>query len=167
MDIHPPSFQNKLELITDWLIREANRAVESYKEFLPKKAKRDTEPQLVWMTPPTHMYFGNKENFNRKLQADVIQQIAQTKKNNTSLKMLKEWHYDISQLFIKDANRFTSIGMDKYWMSIDSAIRFWSVAITPKMGSVKNFVKKKDFNHAKHFNMFHWKKPYYKKNRYY
>ena len=51
----------------------------------------------------------------------------------TLLKMVKVWSHEDSTLFLHDAYRFTSAGLTKYWMSIDSAIRYWDMVHAAKM----------------------------------
>ena len=49
----------KIRDIVKWLPRESCRAVLSYKEYLPVKAKCNLVPQFLWMCPPTHRYFND------------------------------------------------------------------------------------------------------------
>ena len=56
----------------------------------------------------------------------------------TALQMIKIWHHDDSAAFINELYRFTTEGLIKYWMSVDSAIRYWFTAIGNKQLMKKN-----------------------------
>ena len=75
----------------------------------------------------------------------------------TTLKMLKVWDYNDPAAYLSQSNRFTSEDLVKYWASVDSAIRYWSVALDPaKLSS--NKTAKKAFNPKRNFDKFHWKR---------
>ena len=58
----------------------------------------------------------------------------------TTLEMIKVWDHNDSNLFISESYRFTAEGLKKYWMSADSAIRYWVTALSNKKG--KEFTQK-------------------------
>ena len=68
----------------------------------------------------------------------------------TALQMIKIWHHDDSAAFINESYRFTTEGLIKYWMSVDSTIRYWFTAIGNKQLMKKN----QKFRSSK----FTWKK---------
>ena len=69
--------------------------------------------------------------------SDCLSKEVKFHKDMSCLKMVKIWDSDDSNAFVYNSNRFTSEGLDKYWLSIDSAIRHWNVAIYPKIGKMQ------------------------------
>ena len=67
------------------------------------------------------------------------------------LKMLKVWDSEDGDSVLFDSTRYTAKGLTNYWLSVDSAIRFWDVAMYPKIGLA---TKKKN----KPFNKYKWNK---------
>ena len=138
-----------IDRITQWLIREFDRSIFTAKYFLPQKAKKADEPHVLWIAPGTHKYFGDLNNKKRIYQTDSLESFVKVKENMTILKMIKFWDHEDSSFFIYDSYRFTAQGLKNYWLAIDSAIRFWSVAIAPKL----KFKNKKKFA-TKRFHTF-------------
>ena len=42
----------QIEILLNWLIREFEQSIESYKDVIPNKAKRSHIPHVLWMCPP-------------------------------------------------------------------------------------------------------------------
>ena len=137
--------------ITEWLLRECYRAVESFKDYLPKKAKRVNLPQFLWMLPPTHKYFTRSANEKRIIQGNFLTTVAKLYQNMAVLRMLKVWDHEDGAAVLYDNTRFTAQGLTNYWLSVDSAIRYWNVVLSPKTGNENKFRKQK--------NKYKWKKP--------
>ena len=137
--------------MTEWLVKEYNKLLELYKDYLPTKAKKLGYPYFLWMSPPTHKYFSNFTNFKRDRQGHCLATVAKLQSNNSVLDMVKVWDPQDGISVLYDSTRFTSQGLTNYWLSIDSAIRFWNTAVFPKIaknvenhtvkGSVKNKYK--------------------------
>ena len=140
---------SKIHNISTWLIREFEKNLEIYKDYLPIKAKQKHLPQIMWITPPVHKYFCN--NRKREMLMDCIFKETKVRKDMVALKMVKVWDPEDSNSYIYESDRFTSEGLMKYWLSVDSALHYWNVAIFPKIGKPKQ---------PKHKNMdcFHWKR---------
>ena len=115
------------------------------------------------MLPPTHQYFGPANNGLRLQQGKCLLDIIKTKKDMSTLHMKKIWEHDDHNSFLKESNRFTTTGLSKYWLSVDSAIRYWNTAIAPKIGKTPRR-QTTSLQHSK----FHWKshETYPKKNWY-
>ena len=154
-------FEDQLHIIMNWLVTEFERAIETYKEKLPLRAKRDHFPHFLWIAPPTHCNFGADSNNLRLHQTKCLAEVISTKRNMTLLKMVKFWEHEDKAAFLKEAYRFTSDGLDKYWLSIDSAIRYWDQIIAPKIDDRrKPFSGKVQFdNNRNNFRQdkFHWR----------
>ena len=145
--------------VTEWLAREIERVIQCFNENLPLKAKKPFHPHVLWIAPPTHKFFGRLNNVKRDRQANCLNTIVKLRDNQSVLKMLKVWNHDDSCNFVYDSYRFTTQGLVNYWMSIDSAIRYWDVAIYPKLGisTPKNKQKFKP-------NKYKWKKSNFTPN---
>ena len=148
--------ETQIKEITEWLVREVAKAVTIYKDFLPNKAKKFLLPHILWIGPPTHMNFGSNNNRKREIQNRALQNVVKQNANMSILQMIKFWEHTDSNLFVFDNYRFTSEGLKKYWLSIDSAVRFWDVAIFPKICGKKPFQCPKT---GPGFNRYKWNKP--------
>ena len=125
--------ETQIKMITDWLVNEMEKATKCCTEHYPSKAKRDGFPHILWIAPPSHKNFGKSNNKRREAQTYFLYNSVKQKKDMTVLKMIKFWDYEDPNTFLYDSYRFTSEGLLKYWQAIDSAIRFWSVVIAPKL----------------------------------
>ena len=120
--------------MTEWLIREFSRVVESYRDYLPKKCKNGNNyPHLIWMNPATHKYLGNRKNFKRERQGHCINTVVKNYEDMASLQMIKIWDPEDGISVLYDTTRFTAQGLTNYWLSVDSAIRYWNTALHQKM----------------------------------
>ena len=125
---------DKIRGITKWLLKECQKAIDIYKDFLLIKSKRDTVLQFLWIAPPTHKYF--HDNKKREMQSSALHQEVKYFEHMVALNMIKFWDSTDSKNFIYEANRFTAEGFIRYWLSIDVAIRYWNTAIFPKIGKM-------------------------------
>ena len=123
----------QIGILFDWLTKEFNKAIVSFRDYLPAKSKKLGQPHVLWISPPTHKYFGHSANKKRLIQSECLESIVKFQDNMSVLKMLKVWDENDSNLFVPDAYRFTTDGLCKYWMAVDSAIRYWNVALFPKL----------------------------------
>ena len=142
--------------VTSWLLTQYECSILAYKDFLPTRAKKANQQHLLWIEPPQHKNFRHHYNKLRAQQAAALQSVARQILFMSTLQMIKIWEPDDNSSYLADANRFTSQGLVKYWASVDSAIRYWNVAIQPKV----LFHQKRHNNlHAeKSFSRFHWHK---------
>ena len=106
-------FDLQLHVLTTWLVTEFEKAIATYKDFLPQRAKRQNFPHFLWIAPPTHCNFGAESNNLRLAQTKCLAEIVSTKKNMTMLKMIKVWEHEDRNAFLKDSYRLTSAGLDK------------------------------------------------------
>ena len=140
--------------ITEYLAREFERAILSYQDNLPTKAKRSFYPHVLWISPPTHKSFGKSSNLKREIQGNCLSTVVKFRQNQSVLRMVKVWEHDDANAFLYENYRFTTQGLTKYWLSIDSAIRYWDVAVFPKLGI---HLQKAKGNQKG--NKYKWKKP--------
>ena len=128
----------------------------TYKSFLPHKSFINDFPHLLWISPPTHKHFRDSNNYKRAKLAAHLFDVMKTQVNMTTLSMVKIWNQEDSTNYIYESERFTSTGLFNYWASIDSAIRFWNVAILSKIES-KHFKSTTRQNQSYNHDKFHWK----------
>ena len=149
--------------IVEWLLREISRSLESYKEYLPKKSVRPNIPHLLWIAPPTHCNFPDLENYRREQYGKALEFAVTSYSNMSCLHMIKFWDHHDASAFLNEEKykRFTANGLTNYWLSVDSAIRYWATAICPKIGKKEKFQKgERPFKKAEH-NKYKW----YNKNQ--
>ena len=115
-------------------------------------------PYFIWMAPPTHCNFGHKNNDFRLFQTKCLTEIVSTKRNMLVLKLVKIWEHEDCGAFLHEAYRFTSDGLDKYWASVDSAIRYWDVILSPKILDRKKNGQKNTFRPRYQGDKFHWRR---------
>ena len=119
--------------ITEWIVKEITKAIQSYKEILPMKAKRPCTWHSLWITPPTHKNFGSSSNGKREMLTECLDKISKLYNNMSVLKIIKHWDHEDQNAFLYESYRFTSEGLRKYWLGVDAAIHFWKVVIFPKL----------------------------------
>ena len=152
---HGEHFSHFYTRILDALFENFTNSLVKYKEFLPAKAKSDHYPHFLFIAPPTHKFFKESSNKDRVNFLTALMASTSVYANMTVLKMVKHWSHEDDKLFNKDAYRFTSEGLTKYWLSVDSAIRFWFVAIQPKLGKAKKKSQKGRIPN-RNSNQFKW-----------
>ena len=103
-----------------WLFGRIERKIEERKDQLPMKAKCKEYPKIYWVEAKQHKYFENNV-FRRKMNS-VIQSLTSTFTSIRIMKMKKHWNFDDANLF--KHNRFSSTGLAKYWMSVDSGLEY-------------------------------------------
>ena len=124
--------EQKLFDLTKWLINEMVKSINEYKDYLPPRAKKPDYPHFLFIAPPTHKYFGNHNNQLRDLQTSILEDITKTYTQTTTLHMIKHWDHDDGSNFLRNHYRFTSDGLMRYWLSINSAIHYWEVIASKK-----------------------------------
>ena len=132
------------------MVVNAARAVEACKDNLPKKAKKDTIPQFLWIAPPVHANF--HDNSRRDMFGECLTKASKFQKHMSVLKLIKIWEEDNPNDYSYESDRYTATGLAKYWLSVDSAIRYWNVAIFPKIG------KPSKANRGRRNDRYHWNK---------
>ena len=144
-----------VQKISTWLVAETGKAVDICKDFYPQKAIRDKEPHVLWISPPTHKYFGKNNNKMRVMQSNSLFENTKLRQDMSVLTMKKFWDHEDGNAFIYESYRFTHEGLMRYWQSIDSAVRFWTVALYPKIGQKH---AKAVHKFARYGNQYKWNK---------
>ena len=84
----------KLEKKTNWITRQMFRVISSYKDLLPQKAKRQSIPHVLWISPPTLRNFGEYNNENREKFTICLETAVDKQPNMSTLKLIKNWDYE-------------------------------------------------------------------------
>ena len=111
------------------------------------------------MCAPLHINFHDnkkREKFNKALQ-----NIISFHQNMSVMKMVKNFQYHDTFLFLKDANRFTVDGLLKYWSSVDSAVEHWVKFLVPTGLRIEQPQRQQ----AAHFNCKPPQQKFFKKLR--
>ena len=137
---HESHFIDFYTQVLDSLFKEICNTIDEYKKLLPEKAKRPHIPHVLWIAPPTHKFFKTMSNEDRSRFQSCLINAVKPYKSMTVLKMVKFWDSDNEQLFHRSSYRFSSEGLKNYWLSIDSAIRFWYVALSRKIETTKKLM---------------------------
>ena len=114
-------------------MREFEKVIDIYKDYLPDKAKKFGFPHILWIAPPNHKNFGSSNNSKRRNQTEALLGNVDRFKFMSALKLIKVWDPKDSNNYLYESDRFTSSGLTNYWKSVDSAIRFWNVAVLAKL----------------------------------
>ena len=121
--------------IVDWIMREHNRIIESYKEYLPLKAKKYSYPQLIWIKALTHDNFNNNlmlQKFNYALSTQ-----AQNHEHTWALQLKKIWDPHNHSLFNKEDNKYTVEGIKTYWEAVDKTLKYADTILLKKPNKPK------------------------------
>ena len=150
--------------VLHYLFSEVNRLVAIKKDFLWMKSKKSHYPEIIWVNPPFHRSFRN--NTHRNKFSKALDATAAIYSDNWSLKLKCIWTSEGQDLFLADANRYTSNGLLTYWMAVDRTIKFWDTALSPlnKMFKKKQTPRPQQGRPAmQRSSKFFWKK---RKNEY-
>ena len=121
--------------IVNWIMREHNRIIESYKEYLPLKAKKYSYTQLHWIQAPTHDNFNNnlmQQKFNYALSTQ-----AQNHEHTWALQLKKVWDPHNHSLFKKEDNEYTVEGIKTYWEAVDKMLKYADTILLKKPNKPK------------------------------
>ena len=140
------SLTKEYEYVLNSLITMLERVIDTYKDWLPSKAKRENIPHLLWIAPPSHRYFSDSNNEKRAKFTSALGTVVTLHDNNSMLRLVKFWDHNDTNLFLEEQYRFTNEGLNIYWRSIDAGIKFWGLALA------KKFDKKsiRDKTHKEH-----------------
>ena len=149
-------FGKSMGRIINHLMSEYNKLILAQKDFLPTKAKKLLQPQMVWIQLPYHKYFMN--NPEREIFNESLMDVVHFHDNTTTLPMKKVWDPEDGNSYADDAQRFTSNGLTKYWMAIDCTLKYMDTICWKKLIGPDS-MKKKRFDKDK----FTWRSPHFQK----
>ena len=160
----------QLHTLASWLVNEFEKILTTYKDMLLQQAKHTDLPQILWITLPTHCHFTSVENWLRSIQSQCLDEIVHTKNGMCTLSMVKIWNHNDFNNFLKDSQCFTAEGLDRYWSSVDSAIRYWDLIVYSKIlaaSKKKNLQYKPQIQPTSRFttDKFHWKRRLHTSHR--
>ena len=140
----------QIHRVTSWLLTQYEHSILAYKDFLLTRAKKQTNHICCGLN------HSNTKTSDITTISFVLQSVARQKLFMSTLQMIKIWEPNDNSSYLADANRFTSQGLVKYWASVDSAIRYWNVAIQPKV--LFHQKRHNNLRAEKSFSRFHWHK---------
>ena len=108
-----------------WLADAMVDLIDSYKEKLSTKSKKENYPKILWVESPLHTHF--EDNHLRKKYNSCLQETLDNYQMVMPIRLKKEWNADDIRLF--EHNRFTSLGLIKYWSSIDLSFKHWDTIV--------------------------------------
>ena len=107
----------------EWLFTQFKSAINERKQQLPPKALKDDSPQVYWIAAPMHNHWSDEEFQMRIKFNNCLDSVAAVYGNWMRVIKLKEpWALDDSRLVVN--NKFTTLGLQIYWKSIDAAFKF-------------------------------------------
>ena len=104
----------------EWLINGISDMIETKKNYLPKKAKREEEPAIYWNELPLHQNFD--QNVARSLYNATLGSVIKTKSQMRLMKIKEIWDGTNDALVVN--NRLTADGMAIYWKALDNTFKF-------------------------------------------
>ena len=140
--------------ISKWLMCQFDRLVETQKEYLLLKAKRNSYPTFVWIQPPTHIHLSHNQNRLRLSFGCTVEKEAAYHENTYALQLKKVWDCNDSTLFDKEDRHFTAKGHTNYWIAVDRAIKFADTLLLKK--KMKKEGRGDKVQDAKPNDRFHW-----------
>ena len=71
--------------LSKWLVRETFRAMESFLDLLPQRARRNNDPVIIWILPTTHKNY--KNNWEREIFSKCLASAGKGKRNMLFLEL--------------------------------------------------------------------------------
>ena len=100
-----------------------------------KIEKRIGQPQVVWIELPYHDNFNNnclRECFNKALN-----DTAKLHEGVAVFQLKKVWDPVDTNLYLRDADRFTALGLRSYWEAVDKTVRFCDTTIMRRIAKTE------------------------------
>ena len=138
--------------ILRWLMSQYSRLIATQKEYLPNRAKRENQPNVIWIEPPMHDAFQN--NQLHLLFGRSLEKIVSFQEKNFSLQLKKSWDPRNRALFNAEDHRYTTLGFETYWDAVDKAIKFADTLLLKKE-ALKKAKQQQTFCFPKK-DQFHW-----------
>ena len=118
--------------LIDYLMSEFDKIVKAQNEYLPTKSKQEGKfPHFIWIHAPLHDNF--TDNYERGKFNKCLVTMAKLHQNTSTLELKKVWDPCNSNLFIKEARRFTSQGYTAYWDAVDKAVKYADTILMKKL----------------------------------
>ena len=119
--------------LADAIMRECDCLIEIQKDYLPKKVKKPSYPQIIWIEPPLHKNF--TDNQERKKFIRAINDVSKFHENIDVLKLKKVWDTENNNLYHSYYRRFMNEGFSTYWRAIDATLKFADTILYKKKHS--------------------------------
>ena len=112
------------DIVLDKMFNNIRKAIQAYKEFLPKKGRKPEYPHILWIEPPLHCHFTPTGNHRRQLFNESLRTSASKQAGVSVLHLKKIWDPDNRLLFLAEQERFTADGIMTYWSAVKNTIRY-------------------------------------------
>ena len=107
----------------EYLAKEIESMIRTRLDQLPDKAVREGEPFIYWTALPMHANFAEENHMRSKFNAS-LESVIRMYRTMRVMKLKEFWATDDTNLVGSATGRFTDYGFNRYWRSIDSAVRF-------------------------------------------
>ena len=114
------------------LMNGIHREILSTKENLPERSLKSEYPTVLWSLVPLHARFPGKWNNKRRKLNNCLENLVKQFPEMKTLKLKKFWEIDDPELFDTKNRKYTALGLQLYWKSIDSAFHHWDTFIAGK-----------------------------------
>ena len=105
----------------EWIVEQFTRLVKDRIDLLSNKFKKEGYPQIYWVAPPHYSNFTN--NWARSKMLGCLEVLLKNNKLIRLIRMKEIWDYENVNL-VRRSGIMTEEGLDRYWSSIDAAVRF-------------------------------------------
>ena len=119
-----------------WLMCQYDRQIKTQKEWLPKKAKKDDQPRIIWIIPPSHTNMRN--NTQREAFGEALQNTTEKYDRHYAVALKKIWDENDPTLFSASDLKYSSEGFKLYWNAVDKAIKYVDTLLIKKEVNKKN-----------------------------
>ena len=119
-----------IKSVVVWLMSEYDKMILAYKDYLPTKAVRTTQPYIIWIEPPVHVNFTNNEE--RQWFTEILRDTSKKYTNVLSLGLKKVWDPEDNSLYLYKESRFTAAGLNAYWEAVDRTVCYADTTLVKK-----------------------------------
>ena len=147
-----------LSRIINQIMTNHDRMVSSYRDSLPARCVKSDFPHFLWIQAPTHTNFTDENNALRIKFNRCLEEAVNFHPNTSSLQLKKVWCYDDRNLFLADAQRYTTEGLKSYWEAVDKTVRYCDTVLLKKQTKRKN-QKMMTVTDTSRKDKFRWQNP--------
>ena len=167
-----PGIVKAMGRVLNEIMIDHRKVIQTQKEYLHKRSKRDLYPQIIWIEAPFNDQFNNNEL--RKIYNDCLTNVSKFHEDVTVLALKKIWDPSNGNLFVGESDRYTAQGLATHWAAIDATVRFMDTIYINNILKKTAKKQKKDralSNMKQHQkkgqsqNRFKWESEKYKKSK--
>ena len=144
-------FSRSIGKVIDHIMNNFDRLISANKDYLEAKSKKQDYPHMLWIQAPYHDNFAN--NTERSKFNQSLVRMAKYHQNTSALELKKIWNHSDSNLYVREARRYTTRGYAAYWEAIDKTVKFCDTIVLKKPEHKK---KKQPFKFNGNLDHYHW-----------